>query len=274
MIDIIKLTANVRQIAQEEISLKIQAANFKTDGSYVTEVDTRLQQRLQQMLAQDYPYPLLAEEMSQEYLDNFFINDETNTFWCIDPLDGTSNFTIGLPFFSISLALIKDREIVFGLVYDPNRDECFTALKGEGAKLNGKPLQVNDQHVALKHALALVDLKRLDKSLRMRLILHPPYHSQRSFGSVALDWCWLAAERVHIYIHGKQRLWDYAAGLLIAEEAGCLSLGLDGKAVYQFNLEPRQVMGAVDKTLFMDWKEYLNITPHHSTHKAAYSSSK
>jgi len=73
-----------------------------------------------------------------------------------------------------------------------------------------------------------------------------------------LDWCWLASERVHVYLHGKMMLWDYAAGLLIAQEAGCLSLGLDGLPVYHLSLKARQAMGAVENTLYQEWWKYLD----------------
>jgi len=254
-----KLTQLVTTIAKEELIPRFKSCgiDFKDDGSFITEADLAMQVRLQQELKKHWPeYDFFAEEMTNDEMDDFFAKS-SDGFWCLDPIDGTSNFAAGLPIFSVSLALIKEDKIELGIVYDPIQDECFSAQKGKGAYLNNEQLKVANKHLPLKKSIALVDIKRLAPELRQRLVLDPPYHSQRSLGSVALDWCWLACERVHVYVHGKMMLWDYAAGLLIAEEAGCFSLGLDGLAVYQLNLQARQSMAAVDKELFAQWKKYI-----------------
>ena len=99
----------------------------------------------------------------------------------------------------------------------------------------------------------MVDFKRLPATLGCNLATHPPYRSQRSIGSVALDWCWLAAGRLQLYLHGGQRLWDYAAGRLIfAEAGGILNLSdrLDSLQHYTLDLEPKIAIGTVNQTLF------------------------
>ncbi|MFK5895123.1 MAG: inositol monophosphatase [Pseudomonadota bacterium] len=261
MIDLNKLSQLVSTIAKQELLPRFKncQVNFKEDGSFITEADISMQNRLQNELLEQWPeYDFFAEEMSIADMKEFF-EKNSQGFWCLDPIDGTSNFAAGLPIFSVSLALIKNSKIELGIVYDPIRDECFSAISGKGAWLNGKKLNVSQNQFPLKKSIALVDLKRLNPDLRQRLVLEPPYHSQRSLGSVALDWCWLASERVHVYVHGKMMLWDYAAGLLIAEEAGCLCLGLDGLPVYQLGLDARQAMGAVEKKLYQEWKNYLDV---------------
>ena len=258
-IDLNQLSQIITIAAEQELRpyLTNTSIDFKDDGSFITSADIAMQKRLQQELQQHWPeYDFFAEEIPEPEMAAFFAKNSQG-FWCLDPIDGTSNFTAGLPYFSVSLALIKNGQIELGIVFDPNRDECFSAIRGQGAWLNQQRLKVKQAHLPLKKSLALVDLKRLSPELRQRLVLEPPYHSQRSLGSVALDWCWLAAERVQVYLHGKQMLWDYAAGLLVAHEAGCLSQGLDGRAVYQLGLEARQSMGAVDAELFHEWKDYL-----------------
>ena len=90
----------------------------------------------------------------------------------------------------------------------------FCRSQGQGAWLNGEPLAQRPP-VPLAEGVALIDLKRLPRGLASRLASDPPYQSQRSFGAVALDWCWLAAGRCQVYLHGQQKLWDYAAGCLI-----------------------------------------------------------
>ena len=92
-----------------------------------------------------------------------------------------------------------------------------------------------------------------------RIASQPPYSSQRSFGGVALDWCWLAAGRYHLYLHGKQNLWDYAAGYLIFTEVGGNACTLESEPVYDFSLKPRSAVAALDGQLFEEWCKYLNI---------------
>jgi len=174
----------------------------------------------------------------------------------LDPLDGTSNFAAGLPFFSISLALLIERKSVLGVVYDPIRDECFTAERGRGAWLNGVQLRVRPTDLPLRRGLAVVDFKRLGP-LAAKLAARPPYSSQRNLGSVALEWCWLAAGRFQVYLHGKQKLWDYAAGALILSEAGGHAETLQGEPIFSPELQPRSVVAAGDARLFQEWKAWL-----------------
>ena len=105
----------------------------------------------------------------------------------------------------------------------------------------------------------MVDLKRLPAGLIEALATAPPYRSQRSFGSVALDWCWLAAGRCHVYLHGRSNIWDYAAGNFIFDTAGGFSTTLQGEAVFTPALTPRSSVAAVDRSLFQAWTAWLDI---------------
>ncbi|MCU0937038.1 MAG: inositol monophosphatase, partial [Gammaproteobacteria bacterium] len=95
--------------------------------------------------------------------------------------------------------------------------------------------------------------------LAMRLATAPPYGSQRSLGAVALDWCWLAAGRFHLYLHGRQRLWDYAAGELVLLEAGGHGATLQGRGRPRPSLEPRTAVAAFDRPLFEAWTAWLGV---------------
>jgi len=125
--------------------------------------------------------------------------------------------------------------------------------------LNKQPLAVAPTGLELKQTTALIDFKRLDGALATRLATQIPYASQRSFGSVALDWCWLAAGRCHLYLHGRSHLWDYAAGQLILGEAGGYSCTLDGEPVFTRSLTPRSSVAAVDAPLFRAWTDWLKV---------------
>jgi len=231
----------------------------KTNGSVLTEADLAMQQRLHRLFTSLWPaIEFLAEEQPEaEQVQQ--VAAAAQGLWCIDPLDGTSNFVAGLPFFSTSVALVVNGEVILGLVYDPIRDECFSAAKGQGAWLNDEPLTAPSAYPVLSNSLALIDFKRLPPELAMRLVWQPPYRSQRSLGSSALDWCWIAADRCNVYLHGRQMLWDYAAGSLILQEAGGQAATLAGEAVLSPSLKPRSVAAALGSELFAEWLAWLGI---------------
>ena len=109
---------------------------------------------------------------------------------------------------------------VLGVVYDPVADEMFYAEQGGGAFLNGERLPIKEHVPHLRNAMANVDFKRLPKALARAIVAAPPFASQRNYGAGTLEWCYVAAGRFDVYLHGGQKLWDYAAGCLILEEAG------------------------------------------------------
>lgn len=255
------LIDDMSQIAQrivDDAGLSTQQSERKQDGSLLTQTDLALQHAISDCLLQHFAdIPVLGEEMSEAEQQALL---DTGTCWLLDPLDGTSNFSHGIPVFSVSCALLQQGEVVAGMVYDPNRHECFSAIKGKGAYLNKQPLVRNaaEHSGELNHAMAIIDLKRLSKPLATAIATQNPYHSQRSFGSVALDWCWLAAGRVHTYAHGKQKLWDFSAGALIAQEAGCLTSTLAGHDILTspLDLKPRSAIGACP-ALAVAWPQWV-----------------
>jgi myo-inositol-1(or 4)-monophosphatase len=255
------LSELVSRIADRELlpRFNCQDGDRKADGSLITEADIVMQAALIKALEQHWPgIGVLGEEMSNEEQQAALDRAESGT-WCIDPLDGTSNFSVGVPYYAVSVALLKDKQVEMGVVYDPSRKECFAAARGQGAWLNNKPLQPQRLSTPLSQGVAMIDLKRLPADLASRLAAAPPYSSQRSFGAVALDWCWLADGRCHVYLHGKQKLWDYAAGCLILSEAGGLAVTLQGEDVFQPTLQPRSAAAALDPDVFAQWKAWLAI---------------
>ena len=189
------------------------------------------------------------------------MRDNTTGLWILDPLDGTINFASGVPQFAVSLALLTAEGVQLGVIYDPCRDELFSAARGCGAELNGRPLRAPQQAPPLRECVAEIDLKRLNEALRVRLVREMPFRSQRNFGSGALDWAWLADGRYQLYLHGGQKLWDYAAGSLILAEAGGRATDLAGLPVYGASLETRPVVGATNTVLQQTWLEELQRHP-------------
>lgn len=257
--DLSELSDLVRAAGQEELITRFNRIGFeyKQDGSLLTEADLAVQTRLQLQLSEKWPQvAMLGEEMSADRQQAIIA--EGGAFWCLDPLDGTSNFAAGIPFYSISAALIAEGQPQLGVVYDPVRDECFSAAAATGAWLNGKKLDTTElPERPLSRCSALLDFKRLAPELASKIALGPPYASQRSFGSVALDWCWLAAGRCQVYLHGKQNLWDYAAGWLVLHEAGGSSSTLDGAGGFSATLQPRSAVAATTSALYTNWYNWL-----------------
>jgi len=262
-----ELVSIVCNIAKEELLPRFSKmkAEKKGDGSLITEADLAVQNRIAAELKQlDAEILLLGEEMPEE-MQKGILQQTNNAIWILDPLDGTTNFAAGIPYYSISLALIEGGQVVLGIVYDPERDECFIAEKNHGASLQQSELEFkrlngNADDIKLEDAVACIDLKRLPEHLAINLISKHPFRSQRSFGSVALDWCWLAAGRFDVYLHGKQNIWDYAAGHLVFSEAGGQSCTLDGDPVFINQLTPRVGIGALNSPLFNEWIDWLGVS--------------
>jgi myo-inositol-1(or 4)-monophosphatase len=159
--------------------------------------------------------------------------------------------------FSVSLGLISDGEIVLGIVYDPNRDEFFGAIKGQGFWINGNRVTRPEQPQALDNCIAFIDFKRLNDKMSISLAQNSPYKSQRNIGTCALEWAWLAAGRVNLLLHGCERIWDYTAGVLLTHEAGGKCETFDAEPVFKQTLVPRSVIAASNPELFEQWVETI-----------------
>ncbi len=248
----------IRDTAKEEILPRFNSISYeiKDDGSLVTEADLAADKRIRKALALAYPeIAFLSEEM--EYEEQQALLKSSPQLWCLDPLDGTSNFAAGFPLFATSLALIVDGEVKIGITYDVVRDEMFSAVKGQGAYLNNEPLKCKPSRFSLDNSVAVIDFKRLKPDLVMRLLNDTPYRSQRNIGASVLEWVWMAASRGQVYLHGGMKLWDLAAGSLILSEAGGYSCTLEGEDVFKPTMTPRSVLISPDKELFQQWKAYL-----------------
>lgn len=255
----------LRQVARAEIMARFGTVTSqrKADGSLITAADLAVQQRLGTTLGARYPgIPLLGEEMGRAEQSRLLGSGDA-AVWCLDPLDGTSNFACGYPGFAISLALVRGGRVALGLVLDPVRDECFSACHGGGAHLDGVPIAPFAPSDQLGDCIAAVDLKRVPPARMAPLFGPGSFRSQRNLGSVALDWCWLAAGRFQLYLHGGQGLWDYAAGRLIAQEAGAASqlltrdTGLPCEAI---DLDKRIAVGAATPALLARWLAFIDLT--------------
>jgi myo-inositol-1(or 4)-monophosphatase len=255
---LMEITAAVQLVAEQEIMPRYMKVSHqqKIDGSLCTEADLAAQDALTQRLQTIHNVPVLGEEMSDVQQQEIW-GDGKQELWCIDPIDGTTNFVHGLPYFAVSVALIREGRSVLGVVYDPVAKEVFAAERGRGAFINGAKMQKRIVATELSGALANVDMKRLGGKLSSALAIHPPYASQRNFGASTLDWCYTAAGRYDAYLHGGQKLWDYAAGSLLLQEAGGHVCCLEHDDFSDGDVWQRSVIAALDPELFNAWKSWL-----------------
>ncbi len=216
-----------RQAGREILALGTTAPQTAVTKSSPTDPVTIADQRAEE---------LIVEGLSADRPNDGIMGEEganrTGTSgydWHVDPIDGTTNFVYGLPAFSVSVAVAYHDVVVAGAVYNPSTDEMFTATLGGGAFLNESALAVTETDDL---ALALIATgfsyhaeRRASQAATVAQLLGQ-IRDIRRFGSAALDLCSVAAGRVDAYYEDGLNRWDYAAGLLIAEEAGASSSGL------------------------------------------------
>jgi myo-inositol-1(or 4)-monophosphatase len=144
--------------------------------------------------------------------------------WIIDPLDGTTNFIHGLPVFSVSIALQEEDELVSGVVYEINLDECFYAWKGSAAFLNGRIIKISDNKTLGESLLATgfpyYNFEKQQSYIRLFTELMQSCHGLRRLGSAAVDLAYTACGRFDGYYEYNLNPWDVAAGILIVRQAG------------------------------------------------------
>ncbi|HKC57770.1 MAG TPA: inositol monophosphatase family protein [Vicinamibacterales bacterium] len=209
-----------------------QESGFRVDkkGSIdlVTEVDLACERMCRETIAERFPdHDILAEELGGPS------GGSASRFrWVFDPLDGTTNYTHGLPIYCSSLALEVDGRAEVAAIYDPTRRELFTAERGEGSYLNGRALRVS-QTSTLIDALLVTGFPYSVHEESGDLVALFGYflgraRAVRRLGSAALDLCYVAAGRFEGFWEQHLKPWDVAAGVLIVEEAGGAVSGMDG----------------------------------------------
>lgn len=204
----------IRHMDQVE-HLKITAKN---SHEFCSEVDIKAEQAIIRAIRKAYPdHGLLAEESG-------FQEGKDECLWIIDPLDGTSNYLHGFPFFSVSIALKVKNRIEHGVVYDPLRHECFAASRGRGARLNDKRIRVSKQTQLsaslLGTGFSFRNLNLAQKNLPTFQALMGKCAGVRRTGSAALDLAYVASGRLDGFWEFGLRPWDIAAGSLLIREAG------------------------------------------------------
>jgi len=205
--------------------------SLKGPGNFVTASDLKVEKILVEELQKARPtYSILSEEVGQ-------INNDESFKWIIDPIDGTSNFLHGIPHFAISIGLEHDKEIICGIIYDPIKDEIFTAEKGNGAYLNNKRMRVSSRSKLKDCIICTGGHKRDSKDRELALEEYKKFSSKvfipiRKFGSASLDMAYVAAGRCDGYWQRDLSYWDIAAGIILVKESGGFVTDFDGENRY------------------------------------------
>jgi myo-inositol-1(or 4)-monophosphatase len=186
-------------------------------ANIVTDVDLLVEKLVIDILRSEYPdFGILSEESEA-------LSGDAPYTWIIDPLDGTNNYTFGVPFFCVNIALTGGEEVLLGLTYDPVRNEMIGAERGKGAFLGDRRLSVSKKE-SVKTAFIGCDMgydaQRGRQVLDAIMSLWPDIHGLRIMGSAALGLAYVASGRLDLYLQPHLSPWDVAAGILLVEEAG------------------------------------------------------
>ncbi|MFZ2991051.1 inositol monophosphatase family protein [Ideonella sp.] len=224
-------------INRASMDLDILKVNTKSPNDFVTEVDQAAEAIIIETLLTAYPgHGILAEESGREYgaQDSDFV-------WIIDPLDGTTNFIHGFPFYCVSIALAFRGKVEQAVVYDPTRNDLFMASRGRGAYLNDKRIRVSkrtrmsDSLIGTGFPFRKGD--NFQRYLKIMEAVMPLCAGLRRPGAAALDMCYVAAGHYDAFFETGLHPWDIAAGSLIVTEAGGLVGNFTGEADFLYQRE-------------------------------------
>ncbi len=211
--------------------LETLAVHAKSQNDFVSEIDLACEREIITRLNKAYPdHAVLAEESGLS-------GDEASEYrWVVDPLDGTTNFMHDVPHFAASIALMKKGVLLVGVVYDPCKNELFTAIKGQGALLNQRRIRVSPRHklegALLGTGVPYSKKQDLDHYLQVLQSLIRDTAGIRRAGAAALDLAYVAAGRFDGFWEFQLKPWDVAAGALLVQEAGGIVADLNGGRDY------------------------------------------
>ena len=212
----------------------------KGRGNFVTETDLAVETAVLDLLREEYPeHAVLSEETANE------VDANEGWAWVVDPIDGTHNYSQGIPQFCFTIALCRDGEPVLGLTHAPATGDDFFATKGGGLRVNGEPGSVSATPSLAASALGVdlgYDDERAAGLLDLIREIWPRVQAVRLMGSAALGLAYAACGRFDVYVHAFLYPWDAAAGILLVQEGGGLISEPDGGAARIYS--ERLVAGA------------------------------
>jgi len=223
----------------------------KGPADLVTEADWASQEAIREVLLTAFPnHGFVSEEADA-------LNASAEYCWVVDPLDGTTNYVHQLPHYAVSIALLHHGQPIVGVVLDPVHEECFTAEKGRGARLNGQPIHassVPELSQALVAASFSAKVQAPSAELDQFIAALLECQAVRRTGSAALNLCYVAAGRFDGFWAMSTKAWDVAAGVLIVEEAGGVVSALDGS---KLDLKVPHPVASATRQLHEQFRELL-----------------
>lgn len=237
-----RLAGNIILKAQDKID-ELQVIQ-KGRHDFASQVDSAAEEIIIQTIKKAYPHhAILGEETGLTPA-----TDKNDITWIIDPLDGTTNFLHGFPQFCVSIGVKQGDRILHGIVYDPIRNELFTASRGDGARLNDRKLRVSTteklENALLGTGFPFREFEHLDPYLKLLTALIPQCAGIRRAGAAALDLAYVAAGRLDGFWEFDLKIWDIAAGALLIQEAGGWVTTIDGSQDY---LQGNSILAAPPK---------------------------
>jgi len=212
-------------LLHEYINFDRNKIRFKSHHEIVTRADLMSEEIIIGVIKDNYPHhSFLSEESGAS-------KDKSNYLWVIDPLDGTTNFSMHNPLWSISVSLVKDNEFILGIIYAPFMDEMFVAEKDRGAILNNKKIKVSKNKSGkilstFCHGTKEIDIKRAIRYYQKQKLAQLDC---RQMGSAAIELAFVAAGRTESFVAPGARDWDVAAGVLLVREAGGIVTDFKGE---------------------------------------------
>jgi myo-inositol-1(or 4)-monophosphatase len=222
------------QRAMEEINFT--KTSVKKDRELVTEADTRCQQIIVERIKETYPdHGFIAEEGGEGKIFKQPPRGDERLWWAIDPIDGTNNFAHRMPFFAVSIAAMYEDEPIVGAVFEPATDSMFTAIKGGEAQLNSRRITASEETMDQFSSVGLDSHFDDGVPAWAREIIERTRF--RNFGTTALHFAYVAKGSLVASIVSHPKLWDIAAGALIAETAGAIVSDRQGGKIFPIDLD-------------------------------------
>jgi myo-inositol-1(or 4)-monophosphatase len=232
----------------------------KGPSDLVTQADLASQQAISRIIWDAFPdHAIIGEEDASLTIQSDAHLPCSEYRWIVDPLDGTVNFVHGVPHYAVSLALERKGKILVAGVFDPLQNECFTAISGQGARLNGQPIHTS-KVTELSEALAIMGFPPnvQPNSPDLLVFLRAIFHCQavRRSGSTALNLAYQAAGRYDVFWNFSANIWDVAAGILLVSEAGGAICTPQGK---EYSLDQKPFLTAANPALLSQLREIVAV---------------
>src|SRR5699024_2085805 len=230
--------------------IKKELSNFKnisyksSNTDLVTNVDKTAEKIIRKLILNNFPnHSIMGEEEVLPCNETSVLALEKNneSLWIRDPIDGTTNYNHGFPYFCIYIAYVERKEIKLGVIYNPIFNEMFIAEKNKGTTLNGKKINVNKEDRKLENSLVSTKIPESNLDFKLLLEIRSKVRDVRSPGAAALQLAYVASGRLSAFWEKGLNVWDIAAGALILNEAGGVISDMNGAP---YELETRNVLAS------------------------------